>query len=307
MEKNVFEFKGFMKLQNFIDYSQNVKEIFEQLFRTLEVEGVEFLVKVGRGKNEIITLSYKDKPSANIAKIYVHKEHIRLKLGEGDEVKVSNPHEVYKDEDIILDILDKYYEQTRGKRQYSIYIYSDVLDKIENIAVKENKKSNEIIEQLLDEKTAGFFTSRRHRAEFINLIKQAGLDQTWLDFQNRKLTRQVAFMYLIAAFQKDYKAYEGEKFRVTFENGKLLIEGPVYLFKEWGLGVSDSETIFGFALTFMEQIKPELLQDILQDMNDRTFRLASNAFKLLKEEYLININSEDVFTKPQKQKKVLTW
>lgn len=296
-----------MKLQSFINYSQNIKEIFEELFRTLQVEGVEFLVKVGRGKNQIITLSYKEKPSANIAKIYIHKEHIRIKLGEGDEVKVSNSNEVQRDEDIILDILDKYNEQERGKRQYSIYIYSDVLDKIEEIAVKENKKSNEIIEQFLDEKTAGFFTSRRHRAEFINLIRQAGLDQTWLDSRNRKLIRQVIFMYLIAAFQKDYKVNEGEKFRVAFEDEKLIVQGPVYLFKEWQLGLSDSETILGFALTFMEQTKPELLQDILQDMNNRTFRLVSNAFKLLKEEHLINVNSEDVFTKPQKQKKVLTW
>ena len=308
MSNNFYSVEEFLSTQKFKSYGENVRVILEKLIQSANNEGVNFVVKIGKGKNEIINFSYSAKPSVNLCAVYIHREHIRVKFADGNEVKVSDPTEIPGDGDIIFDLLDRYREVNRGKRQQSIYVYSDVMDKIEVIAKKDHRNVNEIIEQFLDEKTAGLFINIRHRSEFRNLMIQANMFRDDLDYSEQKTYQRIAFNYLIAAYQGDYKRDEGAKFKIVLTNNILDIGGPVHLFGhlddyydlyEWREAI-DSEIILGFARFILRGSQSEKgeLQDILQAMEEIPLKLAMNSFKILRREYILNVESENILTGP---------
>lgn len=295
MKNNTYLPNEFFKTDDFKGYSESVRSILEKLIKIVMNEEMNIVIKIGRGKNQIITLSPSNKTSVNICTIYIHKSHIRVRLSDYSEVKIASPEEVPGDWDIIFDMLDRYYEINRGRTQYSIYIYSDVIERIEAIADRDRKTINEIIEQILNENTAGLFKSLRHKNEFKNLLIQADMFKDDLDYTDAKTLRRIAHMYLISAYQMDYKRDAGEKFRIELNNG---IVGPVHLLDEWELGYKDSETMLGFALTILNGLKSlNDLQDLLQDMNETTFRYALNAMKILKWDYVVDTSSEDILVR----------
>ncbi len=300
MSNNIHSIKTFFETQKFRDYNPTVQAILVKLFNSLSLEGVEYVIKVGVGKNEIITLSLKNKPSTNIISVYIHREHIRIRLGEGEELKITSEYDISIDSDIILDILDKYYELNRGKRQSSIYVYSDVMDKIDAIAAKNGKKANEIIEQFLNEKTSGLFISRRHKSEFVSLLKQADMFRNDMDYSNPKTCQRITAIYLISAFQKEYKRDTGSKFTIVRSGDWFIFKGPIHLFKEWTLGYKNSETILGLALYIQEGSNNlNQLADILHYMDDSTYTLAMNALRILKWDYEIDVEHEDILRRTE--------
>ena len=296
MSDNVYSVKDFLDTPNFDSYGDNVRVTLERLMQIVNSEGIDFVIKIGKSEsNETINFSHSTKPSVNLCIIYIYQEHIRVKLANGNKVNIYDPEEIHGDGDLIFNLLDRYHEVNRGKRKFSIYIHSDLLDKIEAIAIRSNKKANEIIEQFLDEKTTGLFMGVRHKIEFRNFLMQANMFREDLDYSEQKTLKRLSFMYLIAAYQEYYKRDEGEKFKIVSNNDNQRIEGPVHLFDEWELGNSDSETILGFALSILSGSKSlSDFQDIIQDMNETTFRLAVNSLKILKCEYIVNVESENI-------------
>jgi len=299
MQRDYFCRQEFMKTGKYLSFGEKVRAILARLFDVLNQEGVDFVIKVGRGKNEIITLAYDEKATSNIAAIYIHKEHIRIRLSENDEAKVADTSEINKEAVIVLDILDKYFEQKREKRRFSIYVYSDIIEKLEIMAQAENKKVNEIIEQSLEDRTKGLFNSRRHKVEFINMLKQAGYTENINNFDKKAMSR-VAAIYLISAYQKEYLRSEGEKFSIICKGEKTAFGGPVHLIRDLDIGYDDSHVILSFAILILSPtMNSESLIDIMQCMNESTFPLAVNAMKILKGQYMIDTNSEEILTRMQ--------
>jgi hypothetical protein len=299
MQRDYFCRQEFMKTGKYLSFGEKVRAILARLFDVLNQEGVDFVIKVGRGKNEIITLAYDEKATSNIAAIYIHKEHIRIRLSENDEAKVADTGEINKEAVIVLDILDKYFEQKREKRRFSIYVYSDIIEKLEVMAQAENKKVNEIIEQSLEDRTKGLFNSRRHKVEFIDMLKQAGYTENINNFDKKAMSR-VAAIYLISAYQKEYLRSEGEKFSIICKGEKTAFGGPVHLIRDLDIGYDDSHVILSFAILILSPtMNSESLIDIMQCMNESTFPLAVNAMKILKGQYMIDTNSEEILTRMQ--------
>lgn len=300
MSNNFYLPKDFLETKTYKNYSSNVQIILEKIITALNLKSIAYVIKIGKGKNQIITLSLENKPSSNIASVYIHKEHVRIRLRQEVEIRISLEDDITID-DIVIDILDKYSELTRGKRQCSIYVYADTMDKIDEIAKKAGKKPNEIIEQFLDEKTADLFISQRHKLEFVSLLKQADMFNDNINHSDTKVLQRIAIFYLVAAFQKEYKEDTGEKFSIAKSGDELIFKGPVYLFKEWELGYKKSETVLGLALYIKDGSNdPRILIDILQDMSVNNISyLAENAFNILSERYEIDTVSRDVLVAPK--------
>lgn len=286
MEKNnVCSMETFFKTENFESYNENVQEILKKLFNVLTSEGVKFVIKIGKGKNAILTVSLEEKTSANIATIYIHKEHIRIKCQE--ETKISSVVEISEYEDFIIDLLEKYHEMIQAKRQYSIYVNDEIIKKIENIAAEGNLKVNEIIERFLHEKTSGIFTSIRHRIEFVNLLKQSDMYRSE-HMLHPKVLRRIAFMYLISANQKGYKFNYGEKFKINIlGDEKFNLTGPIYIFEN-----PEVNAIEALAECILRNYN---FQDAISDISsDDDFSLAINALKIINGKYIVDLESKDV-------------
>lgn len=303
MSNNIYLPKDFLETKTYKNYSTTVQIIIERIITALSMKSIAYVIKIGKGKNQIITLSLENKPSSNIASVYIHNEHVRIRLSQEVEIRISLEDDITFDSDIVIDILDKYSELTRGKRQCSIYVYADTMDKIDEIAKKAGKKPNEIIEQFLDEKTAGLFISERHKLEFISLLKQADLFSDSVNYNDTKVLQRIAIFYLIASFQKEYKEDTGEKFSIGKSGDELFFKGPVHLFKEWETGCKKSETVLGLALYIKDgSNNPRILIEVLQDMSDNNISyLAENAFNILSGKYEIDIASKDVLGEPKKK------
>lgn len=80
------------------------------------------------------------------------------------------------------------------------------------------------------------FLTAWHKANFIHLLEEAYLDSEKMIASSfiegdSLLKRQLAFLYMIAYYQEDYRQYEGEAFYIEcFE--EMEIGGPTYLLEE---------------------------------------------------------------------------
>lgn len=75
------------------------------------------------------------------------------------------------------------------------------------------------------------FKNSQHQAAFHDLLSQMDLAPKALSRLSPLLRRQLAFIYLIAYYQEDYKKYEGEAFYVEpdYDDIHFSIGGPTYL------------------------------------------------------------------------------
>lgn len=75
------------------------------------------------------------------------------------------------------------------------------------------------------------FKELQHQAAFDDLLKQMDLSPETLRMPSPLLRRQLAFIYLIAYYQEDYKKYEGEAFYIEpdYDDIHFSIGGPTYL------------------------------------------------------------------------------
>lgn len=77
------------------------------------------------------------------------------------------------------------------------------------------------------------FRDNKHEEAFYELIEQSEI--TDREVKESKvgslIRRQLAFLYLIALYQEDFKRYEGMKFYIEVYE-EMSIDGPVYLLDE---------------------------------------------------------------------------
>ena len=72
------------------------------------------------------------------------------------------------------------------------------------------------------------FKDEKHQKAYYQLLEEADLTENELQQPSKLLRRQLAFLYLIALFQEDYRHYEGEVFYVEAYE-EISLGGPTYL------------------------------------------------------------------------------
>lgn len=99
------------------------------------------------------------------------------------------------------------------------------------------------------------FKNLQHRHAFYDLLEQMELSEKTLKKPSILLRRQLAFMYLIAYYQDDYKQHEGEAFYIVpeYDDIHFSIGGPTYLLED-GIGTKKQgyEVILEAAKAFLE-------------------------------------------------------
>lgn len=288
MPQNQYTPDQFMATEKFLGYSPNVKNILEKLMAVLKEEGVYFIIKTRKGPREVITLALANRSSANIATILVYREHIQIKGLNVCDRKVESPDDIFVGDTIADDILEKYYQLSRKRKQYSMYVYSDIIDKLETKAVQTKKTINEMIENILEAATLDIFISGNHRNEFLRFVKNAGIINTDSDVNRKK----VATFYLLSAYQNYYYAVFDTKFSYDSTNDSLM--GPENLFNDALLHTSNAETTF-ILTTFL--CMPKLCQFQILDIweaiyacDDEVSHLANVALKILGGQYILEDN-----------------
>ncbi len=78
------------------------------------------------------------------------------------------------------------------------------------------------------------FKNVQHHQAFYDLLAQMDLPQEFFITPSTLLRRQLAFIYLIAYYQEDYKRYEGEAFYIEpeYDDMHFSIGGPTYLLED---------------------------------------------------------------------------
>ena len=293
MSENIYKYEELKKTKTFENYNTTVKEILIKIMDILVDEEVQFVIKIGKGKNETITISLESKVSSNVATLYIHKEHVRVKVLNLLDVRLDSPDYVFSGDDVMSKILKKYYELNRNRKQYSIYIYSDILEKIEATAKEENKKVNEVIEEYLQERTLDIFLNKAHKKEFHKFLESAGLinsDNSEVNYYGNKNLSLIATFYLLSAYQDHY--YSTHEIKFTYDSVDETLSGPLDVIENAELFCGYEETIFLFARFLY---KPELnklsIIDLWQgiDACDQTVNhLVSIAFKIITGKYVLN-------------------
>ena len=72
-----------------------------------------------------------------------------------------------------------------------------------------------------------YFISEYHKEAFLELVEEMYLESKELKHPSNLLKRQLAFAYLIAAYQKEYQVHEGEQFYIE-------VGGEISTFEEIG-------------------------------------------------------------------------
>ncbi|MEG0013272.1 MAG: hypothetical protein RR618_03990 [Cellulosilyticaceae bacterium] len=99
------------------------------------------------------------------------------------------------------------------------------------------------------------FFSKSHKKEFLELLEQANLEEHPRQRKSQLEYRQVAFLYLIALYQEEYKRYEGCKFYIE-DLGELSLDGPVYLLEERYISLKeyDHEIMLDLAINILKKM-----------------------------------------------------
>lgn len=282
MSDNIFKPTEFKETDTFKSYSETVRGILNKIMEVLNSEEIDYVIKVGRGKNEVIKLSHTDKTSSNIASVFIHREHVRI-----DNTVIDSPDDLFPGDSTLSNIISRYYEQRRKRRQYSIYVYSDILEKIEVDAKTRDKKVNEVIEEYLEERTLDVFISKAHKKEFLKFIEDADLGKHDEHYYDDKTLSIIAMFYLISAYQDYYYFLYKKKFSYNKETNS--ISGPSGIINNAELFVSNAETVFLAAMFIYKPEKFDLniieLWQSIYSCGKEVNHLVNIALKLLGRKY----------------------
>lgn len=124
------------------------------------------------------------------------------------------------------------------------------------------------------------FFSKQHKEEFKELLEQAHLESAFSSSTSQLEHKQIAFLYLIACYQEEYKRYEGCKFYVE-DLGELSLEGPLYLLEEKYITLKqyDHEIMLGLAKKILEGT---LLETEYEGCSPKLLELLKVALRLSK-------------------------
>ena len=98
----------------------------------------------------------------------------------------------------------------------------------------------------------GAYLSADHKRAFEQMLEESYLTQEVIQGAEGLLRRQLAFIYLISYYQKDYAKYEGDTFYLD-QGEELTLGGPTYLLEEGICGETlPHETILKYAKQILE-------------------------------------------------------
>lgn len=279
-EAKVYNSQSFLDSELLIKFPSHIKELISNLIAALVKQGIEFSIKVRKDKAIVFTLT--NNIQKNLCTVWVFSKHIMLRIAGQYERKITAIEDI--DEELISTMIDKYQAISTPKKQISIYMDETLLKKIEDLAQRENKKTNDVIVSAIQETFRDSFISTRHKIEFATFIKSANLysqDDKYIHGLDDKTRKTVAFFYLIAAYQEECFELNGEKF--SYDITKNALVGPTHLIREWELGVADCETMLGLGLFLLKGKESGIeLADILHYLTStETMHLALTAFKIV--------------------------
>ncbi|HOM01838.1 MAG TPA: ribbon-helix-helix protein, CopG family [Acetivibrio sp.] len=276
---NIYKPQDFLDSIYYKSYSEIVRKLLKLIIQKVIEAKVEFAVKAR--KDGSITFSLHEKSQKNIATIWIYEKHLRIIILNQYDKKIYTEDEVT--DELIINILNKYQSLSKAKRQISVYLEEELIEKIEEKAKEENKKMNDIIVEAIQEKTREVFINDQHKLEFGKLIKSAGLYEPNKDctpLMDDKKRKVIALFYLISAFQDEYYERFGEKF--WFDEKEKALKGPVYLMQDWELGFAE-EIVLGLGMFLLKgkESSIDLAQILCYLEESTTFFLAVNALKIV--------------------------
>ncbi|AKN33763.1 hypothetical protein Ccar_24230 [Clostridium carboxidivorans P7] len=284
MEKNIYEEKEFVKSDIFNRYSNHNQEQIKYLITLFKREDVDFIIKLR--KDNAIAFAMTNNVQRNILTIWIYEKHLRVQVFNILDKKIYTINDF--DDSFVEAVLEKFNSYCKSKKQISLYINEDVLQKTEQIALKEGKKTNDIIAELLENKIKGIYINRKHKREFLMLLKQLGIyNETAEEITiNDKYRRLVSFIYLISQYQDIYKEQYGQKF--YFDRNLNTLNGPIN--NQFNNG-TDAELILNLAFIILKdkESSAALLLELLQNSISDTIKLfiIINAIKILSGRYKI--------------------
>jgi hypothetical protein len=178
------------------------------------------------------------------------------------------------------------------RRQLSIYIDDELVKLVEQKAKEENVKMNDIIVDAIQNRVRGHFLNDQHKAEFSTLIKSAGLynDQGYnfymiQDVEKKK--KMIVLFYLISAYQSYYLDEFGGK--IVYDNGSKALKIPPSLMEQLDFSYTNGETALALGLYIIqgEESRIDLLEIIQGLDNDDILHLTVNAFKILRQDIIL--------------------
>lgn len=98
-----------------------------------------------------------------------------------------------------------------------------------------------------------YFSSKVHEETFMEMLEDMYLSSKELEAPDDLLKKQLAFIYLIARYQEDYKQYEGDTFYIECGE-ELSLGGPTYLLDErYGERKKPYECIVPIAINLLKE------------------------------------------------------
>ena len=304
MEINFISKDEFIKGEIFRGSTGEIQKIFLALFDMLDKEEVDYIVKVR--KDNSIVIAVKENENKNIVTITIYQEHLRLSIYKVGNFNIRE--EVDVNEALKINIMNKYYEINKDKKQISIYLDETLISNISTKAKENNKKLNEFvidaINDKVNDKVNDVFLNDNHREEFSILLKDAGLysKDKYINRLPEDIRKRVTFFYLVSAYQHYYEDTDNYGVRFTYNKETKEIEGPEDVFEDWSEELSNPPmAAFGIAEILVHKENFDFLYNIFMEGNGDINKLFINAISLLNGSYTIK-NDDIVRTKVKKMK-----
>lgn len=295
MENKSITKDEFIKGEIFRECIDKIQKIFLSLFDMLDKQGVDYILKVR--KDSSIVLAVKGNKNKNIITITIYQEHLRLLIYKVRSFNLEMESDV--NEDLKNNIMNKYYEINKDKKQISIYLDEELINSITTKAKASNQKLNEFVVDAINEKVNDVFLNDNHRKEFSILLKDAGLysENKYISGLTEDIKKRVTLFYLVSAYQNSYE--DPDEFGVKFTCNKETreIQGPTDVIENWNEELSNPPMVaFGITEILTNKENFHFLFNIFMEDNEDIHKLFKNAIKLIKGSYTIK-NDDIVHTK----------
>jgi hypothetical protein len=276
----------FIKGEVFRGHIDKFKKIFLALFNMLDKQEVDYVVKVRNDKS--IVIAVKGNETKSIVTITIYKQHLRLMIYKVGNFNLKTEDDL--NEALKSNIMNKYYEINRDKKQISIYLDEELINSITTRAKESNQKLNEFVVDAINDKVNTLFRNDNHRKEFSILLKDAGLysDDEYIAGLPEDIKKRVILFYLVSAYQNYYEDpdYYGVKFTCNKETKE--IQGPKNVIENWNEELYNAPmAAFGIAEILTNKENFNLLYEIFMENDEDIYKLFKNATMLIKGFYTI--------------------
>ncbi|HEY5588548.1 MAG TPA: hypothetical protein VIK86_06290 [Candidatus Paceibacterota bacterium] len=300
MENKSITKDEFVKGKIFRGGIDKIQKIFLALFDMLDKQELDYILKVR--KDNSIVIAVKGNEKKNIVTITIYQEHLRLMIYKIGNFNLETEEDL--NETLKSNIINKYYEINKDKKQISIYLDEVLISSITKKAKESNQKLNEFvvdaINDKVNEKVNDVFLNDKHRKEFSTLLKDAGLysNDKYIYRLPEDIRKRVALFYLVSPYEYFIDDDANNAVKFTCNKETKVIQGPIEVIENWfeNLYRSPMMAAYGIAEIFTEKENFHLLESIFMEGDEEIGTLFANAIKLLNGYYTIK-NDDIVRTK----------